>query len=476
MEGKGYYLPITFDKSKLDIEVLFNVLDSVENAIIIIDTHANVVYINREYTNRLGISPEKILGRNLRKIEPAAKSLRVLKTLQPVYNEPDYVKSLKINAVGVSIPLYDKNGELFGAADIFNNVTELMKMAQKLERSREIADYLQEQLREIQLPWSFREYICENQEMKKILHLAAKVSHTDSTVLILGESGVGKEVMAKAIHLASKRGGDPLIKVNCASIPENLLESELFGYEDGAFTGAKKGGKMGKFELANGGTIFLDEIGDMSLSMQAKLLRVLQERELERVGGTRSISLDIRVIAATNQNLKEMIKANTFRSDLYYRLNVVTLTILPLRERKEDILPLSRYFLSSKSPGENVALSNSVIGILQEYNWPGNVRELENVLEYANIIRSDDTVTIKDLPQYLKPDMPIEEVANAGRYNIKAATAVLERDYMVEAIKACQGNRSQAIKELGISRRAFYQKLEKYGLSDLVGEKEQELD
>lgn len=467
MQDSGLFLPVAAEGAEWDREILFHVLDNVQNAVIIIDTKGTILYINREYTLRLGISPEKILGKNLRKIEPKAFTLKVLKTQEPIYNIVDYIESLKIDAVGVTIPLYDKTGALFGAAGIFNNVTELVKMSQNLERSREMADYLQEQLRDTQLPQSFREYICQNAALKKTLQLAAKVARTDSTVLILGESGVGKEVMAKAIHNASNRNGDPLIKVNCASIPENLLESELFGYEEGAFTGAKKGGKMGKFELANGGTIFLDEIGEMNFNMQAKLLRVLQERELERVGGTKSVKLDIRVIVATNRNLEEMIAAGTFRNDLYYRLNVVSLTIPPLRDRKEDILPLTHFFLSKLYPGEEVTVSPSVIKILQDYKWPGNVRELENVLEYAGIVRSDSMITIKDLPQYLKPRLPAEESGNGGRFNIKTATALLERDYMIEAIKACQGNKSLAIRELGISRRAFYEKLEKYGLSDL---------
>ena len=449
------------------MDILFDVLDHVANAIIIIDANADIIYINREYTQRLGIPPEKILGKSLRKIEPKAIAIKVLETQQPIYNEVSYIESLKIDSVGVTFPLYDNACALFGVASIFNNVTELVEMTQNLERSREMADYLQEQLMETKLPQSFQEYICENKNLKKTLQLAARVSRTDSTVLILGESGVGKEVMAKAIHHTSKRSRDPLIKVNCASIPENLLESELFGYEDGAFTGAKKGGKMGKFELADNGTIFLDEIGDMSFNMQAKLLRVLQERELERVGGIHSIKLNIRIIAATNKNLKAMVDAGTFRNDLYYRLNVISLTIPPLRERKEDILPLSRYFLSKMSQGEELTLSAAVVKILQDYSWPGNVRELENVLEYSNIVRNDETVSIKDLPQYLKPELPIDEAVNTGRFNIKAATAVLERDYMIEAIKASRGNRSLAIRELGISRRAFYEKLEKYGLIKL---------
>lgn len=457
---------ITPELIGVDIELLFSILDNVQNAIIIIDQNETIVYINREYTTRLGIPPEKVLGKNLGKIEPKALALKVLKTREPVCGAVEYVESLKIDTVGVTLPLYNKQGEFFGVTSMFNDVTELIRTSEDLRRTKEMADYLQEQLREEQLPSYFQEYVCVNKEHKKTLQLAARAAPADSTVLILGESGVGKEVMAKTIHNASKRSTNPLIKVNCASIPENLLESELFGYEDGAFTGARKGGKLGKFELANNGTIFLDEIGDMSFNMQAKLLRVLQERELERVGGTKSIPLNIRVIAATNCDLKEMIEAGTFRRDLYYRLNVISLTIPPLRDRREDIMPLVRVFLKRMAPGEHATVSPSVLKILQEYDWPGNVRELQNVLEYASVVRSSDIIAIKDLPQYLKPKLPIEEDGDSGRFNLKTATAILERDYMIEALKACQGNKSLAIRELGISRRGFYEKLEKYGLAD----------
>lgn len=301
--------------------------------------------------------------------------------------------------------------------------------------------------------------------MKEVIQLALKVAKTDSTVLIRGESGVGKEVLAKCIHAESKRFGSPMIKVNCASIPENLLESELFGYEEGAFTGAKKGGKIGKFELAHQGTIFLDEIGDMSFNMQAKLLRVLQEHEMERVGGTKTIELDIRVIAATNRNLEQMIEEGSFRSDLYYRLNVVPLVIPPLRERKEDIMPLARLFLKNLSD-EEIGIRPNVKKILRSYEWPGNIRELQNVIEHAYIVRSSRNIEAADLPKNLRP-----VYAGTGNYHnetvdLKEAVELLERDMIQEAIERCKGNKSQAIKELGISRKAFYEKIAKYKLCE----------
>ena len=255
-----------------------------------------------------------------------------------------------------------------------------------------------------------------------------------------------------------------MIKVNCASIPENLLESELFGYEDGAFTGARRGGKLGKFELANKGTILLDEIGDMSLSMQAKLLRVLQEKELERVGGTKTIKLDVRVIASTNRNLEEMVEKKEFRGDLYYRLHVVPIYIPPLRKRREDIMPLVRYFIQHYGGDENTDLTPGVTRILEENDWPGNVRELQNVIEFAMIVRSGNIIEIKDLPQYLRGDCYKEEKESAEPRRLKDAIEDLERQMIRDALERNKGNKSVAINELGLSRRSFYEKLEKYGL------------
>jgi len=269
--------------------------------------------------------------------------------------------------------------------------------------------------------------------------------------------------------------------VNCAAIPETLLESELFGYEEGAFSGARKGGKMGKFELAHEGSIFLDEIGDMSIAMQAKLLRVLQEKDLERVGGNKTIKLDIRVIAATHRDLEKMMEAGTFRSDLYYRLNIVPLFIPPLNERKDDIPELVQKFVShfSEDMGDNVTISPEVMRIFHHYEWPGNIRELQNVIEHAYIVRDGLQIEVRHLPAYLqlsgtkknspedvrakKPEIPEEQSDLNG---FKDTVSKLERDLIKTAIINCNNNRSAAIKELGISRKSFYEKIHKYKLDD----------
>ena len=448
-----------------DAQILLEILENADNAVIIIDCKGTVVYINRFYAEHMNIKLEKLMGRNLYDIEPQAKLLRVMEDGGGRDNdEVEYIKSLTIDSVGLAFPLYDSRKEKVGACAIFKDVTHVVELTRKLQKSKEMVQYLASQLEASELPISFQSYISQNKDLQKTLSLAAKVANTNCTILIQGESGVGKEVMAKCIHNASSRKERPMIKVNCASIPENLLESELFGYEEGAFTGARKGGKLGKFELANKGTILLDEIGDMSLTMQSKLLRVLQEKELERVGGTKTIKLDVRVIAATNRNLEEMVEKNEFRSDLYYRLHVVPIHIPALRYRREDIMPLVRYFIERNGGDESTDLTPGAARMLEEYGWPGNVRELQNVIEYAMIVKTGDILEIKDFPQYLRGDGAEDGPAEDGPCRLKDAVERLEKSMMQRALKRNNGNKSMAINELGLSRRSFYEKLEKYGL------------
>ena len=448
-----------------DAQILLEILENADNAVIIIDCKGTVVYINRFYAEHMNIKLEKRMGGNLYDIEPQAKLLRVMEDGGGRDNdEVEYIKSLNIDSVGLAFPLYDSRKEKVGACAIFKDVTHVVELTRKLQKSKEMVQYLASQLEASELPISFQSYISQNKDLQKTLSLAAKVANTNCTILIQGESGVGKEVMAKCIHNASSRKERPMIKVNCASIPENLLESELFGYEEGAFTGARKGGKLGKFELANKGTILLDEIGDMSLTMQSKLLRVLQEKELERVGGTKTIKLDVRVIAATNRNLEEMVEKNEFRSDLYYRLHVVPIHIPALRYRREDIMPLVRYFIERNGGDESTDLTPGAARMLEEYGWPGNVRELQNVIEYAMIVKTGDILEIKDFPQYLRGDGAEDGPAEDGPCRLKDAVERLEKSMMQRALKRNNGNKSMAINELGLSRRSFYEKLEKYGL------------
>jgi sigma-54 specific flagellar transcriptional regulator A len=327
-----------------------------------------------------------------------------------------------------------------------------------------------------------------NPRMKEVFELARKVAQTSSTVLILGESGTGKEVIAKYIHHLSQRQG-PFVAINCAAIPEELLEAELFGYEKGAFTGAIKA-KPGKFEQAKDGTIFLDEIGDLSLKLQAKLLRVLQERVVERLGGERPIKVNARIIAATNQNLETLVKERRFREDLYYRLNVIPIFVPPLRERKEDIPMLAEFFLKKVCRREGIPikkLSQDVIECLLEYNFPGNVRELENMVERMVILTDDEVISLDKLPHpmvekltkvkerkedlideriFFSPNYQSPEKIFTSDFNLNEYLKEIEIFYLKKALELSKGVKSKAAKLLGLNRTTFIEKLKRYGLLD----------
>lgn len=308
----------------------------------------------------------------------------------------------------------------------------------------------------------------KSQSMKKVMNLIKQVADTDATVMLYGETGTGKELAASALHNLSSRKDKPFIKVNCAAIPEQLLESELFGYEKGAFTGAVLR-KPGKFELANEGTIFLDEIGDISPAMQAKLLRVIQEREIEHLGGTKTVKIDVRVITATNKNIEEMVKKGQFRNDLYYRLNVVPINLPPLRERKEDIEILVSKFLEKSSQisrKEKKQISKEALNKLIEYNWPGNVRELENIIERCVVVTPKDTIDLEDLPNNIINNENNENNGLGSFSKLDDAVDSAEREMIVKTLKECGGNRTKASEVLGISRRSLHRKIAKYNIED----------
>jgi DNA-binding NtrC family response regulator len=299
--------------------------------------------------------------------------------------------------------------------------------------------------------------------MRKVIGMIEKAAPTDAIVLILGPSGSGKELVARALHGNSMRKERPLVTVNCAALQETLLESELFGHERGAFTGADKT-KPGLFEVAEGGTLFIDEIAEMPPTMQAKLLRVLEDGHYRRVGGTAEHRADVRVIAATNKLLEEEQKAGRFREDLFHRLNVITITLPPLRERREDIPPLIEHFLKTRQIGKTpFTVDPQTMVVLSGYDWPGNVRELANVLERAQILAEGNTITIDDLPENLVQTAPTSRSAEApaSPYDLEA----LERRHVAEVLRQMKGNKVHAAKALGISRRALYRLIEKYGLN-----------
>jgi len=303
----------------------------------------------------------------------------------------------------------------------------------------------------------------ESAAMKKVFSLVERISASDSTVLILGESGTGKELVATALHYQSNRKGKPLIKVNCAALPEGLIESELFGHERGAFTGAVRR-KPGRFELADGGTIFLDEIGDVPLSTQSKILRVIQERQFERIGGTATLTVDVRILAATNRSLEEDVRAGRFREDLYYRLNVIPLLLPPLRERREDIPGLIEFFMDKyrRKLSKNVRLSGETVEALLAYDFPGNVRELENAIERCVTLSGSNVIGIEELPG---------TVANrqqaAGSRLLSDVAADAEKMHILEVLKTTRGGKTSAAKILGISRKTLWEKMNAYGIKSV---------
>jgi two-component system NtrC family response regulator len=311
--------------------------------------------------------------------------------------------------------------------------------------------------------YSFAGIIGTSDRLKEVLDLAGRVAPSEASVLITGESGTGKELLARGIHVNSSRAQGPFVAVNCASIPEGLIESELFGHVKGAFTGAVRD-KAGKFELARGGTLFLDEIGDLRVDLQAKILRALQERQVDRVGGNLPLAVDVRVLAATNKDIERAVKEGAFREDLYYRLNVITLQMPPLRERRDDIPLLARYFLK-KFNSAAVEVDSAALSALRAYGWPGNVRELENVIERASVLRRGDLVSLADLPEKLgkKEKQGVEEIIlNLPEDGISLED--LEKSLIIKALEKHKNNQTRAAEYLGITRPTLIYRMEKFGL------------
>lgn len=349
---------------------------------------------------------------------------------------------------------------------ISSMIAKKVKIRQRIiEKNQRLLDEnsrLQKELQQTNKPDNM---IGSSQAMHDVFTLINQVSKSDASVLIRGESGTGKELVAHAIHHDSLRSKKPFIKVNCAALPENLIESELFGHEKGAFTGALSG-RMGRFELADGGTIFLDEIGELTPAIQVKLLRVLQEREIERVGGNKVIKVDVRIITATNRNLEDEIKNGIFREDLFYRLNVFPINLPPVRERKTDIIPLCDHFIdkfNSRNAKKVKRISSGAIDLLTSYHWPGNVRELENCIERAVLLTNDMVIHSYNLPPSLQS---AESTGTKSNTTLKEAVEALEKEMLIEAIKETKGNRAKAARKLGITERQIGTRIIKYNLQN----------
>jgi len=340
---------------------------------------------------------------------------------------------------------------------------ELRLTLEKAVRMRRLEKENVELRAEVTDRYSFESIIGSSEKMKEVLDLAGRVAASDASLLITGETGTGKELLAKGVHFNSRRADGPFVAVNCAAIPETLIESELFGHVKGAFTGAVRD-KEGKFELADGGTLFLDEIGDLRIDLQAKILRTLQEREVDRVGGGKPVAVDARVIAATNKDIERAVKEGAFREDLYYRLNVITLSIPPLRERKEDIPLLVNHFLKKFNKDAGVLMDAAALSALTAYGWPGNVRELENVIERASVLKRGPLITREELPEKLKKEkMGVEDlILNLPEQGISLED--LEKSLIIKALEKHKGNQTRAAEFLGITRPTLIYRMEKFGL------------
>ena len=380
------------------------ILDKIDEAVIAIDREGRIYYVNPSYTKVLGVPVGRVLGRYLQRLEPSSALLTVLKPPhRPVSEKKQLIRS--INKY-VSIRVYPifLHGRFQGAMSIFTDITRLNELNQEVERISQVAEEYSRQL-EAETVLKQSQVIGESKVYTNSILKAVTVAKTDAAVLLRGENGVGKEVFTRILRDNSARKDKPFITVNCSAIPETLIESELFGYEEGAFTGAKRGGSMGKFQLAQGGTLLLDEIGDMPMPMQAKLLRVLQESEIDRVGGTETVKVDVRVLATTNRDLDDWAKQGKFRQDLFFRLNVIPVSLPPLRARREEIVPLARHFLAhyaEKYHRHGLRFRPETEAGLSGYPWPGNVRELKNLVERLALLAPDGDIGPEHLPLELR--------------------------------------------------------------------------
>ncbi|MDR2006146.1 MAG: sigma 54-interacting transcriptional regulator [Acidaminococcales bacterium] len=443
-----------------------SVLDALQPTVVITDAAGRILYINKQREAPADTGAPKMrqaMGCPFEALFREEQFTKILKEQKHVKGRLCHLKSFNMDALVSMYPLTG-GGKILGFVVSYININELSNLTSGAQYYKDL--FAEDAQNREPLPAPFQNIIGNCRKMYEAKFTAAKIAASDITVLLMGESGVGKELFAEAIHNCSNRRNGPLVKTNCAAIPEPLLESELFGYDGGAFTGAKAGGKKGKFELSDGGTIFLDEIGDMGMSMQTKLLRVLQEKEIERVGGARTKKIDVRIVAATNKNICQMVKEGEFREDLYYRLAVVSLKIPPLRERKEDILLLADYFLKklNLAHNKNVSCAKETIDILLSYFWRGNIRELQNVLERAFVLCSGEVIGPHDLPEPLnKWDKSPRLKISAGK-TLETIMEETEKEVLKSVLKLVNNNRTNAMKMLGVSRRTLYKKLNKYNI------------
>jgi PAS domain S-box-containing protein len=435
------------------------ILNSIADGVFTVDADWKITSFNRAAEKITGVRKTEAIDRHCCDVFQASICERqcalrqTMKTGDPIVNEAISI----VNAEGDSIPisistalLKNELGAVIGGVETFRDLSAVEELRKELEDRH-----------------SFLDIISKNAEMQRLFALLEQVSESNATVLLSGESGTGKELFAKAIHSLSPRKDGPIITMNCGALPDNLLESELFGYKAGAFTDAKKD-KPGRLALAEGGTLFLDEIGDISPALQVGLLRVLQDRVYEPLGGTKSVKADIRIITATNKDLEKLVSQGSFRQDLYYRINVVRLFIPPLKERAEDIPLLVNHFIRKFNilNGKNIqGLSPEVLSILMSHNFPGNVRELENILEYATVVCRNSHITVEHLPGQLLPATKgAEKIRLQKDYDGKSSWDDLERSFLMETLNENRWNRAATARQLGIHKSTLWRKMKRLNI------------
>ncbi len=441
------------------------IFESIHNGAMVTDTDGIITHFNSPYGNYLGVDPAAQIGRHCTEAVENSRMHIVARTGRAEINQSQLIQGQKMVVQRIPIKKDGKIIAVFGQV-MFKDVKDVGKLARELSLLESKVKLYEEELITLRSTrYTFESIVGKSEAISELKREALKASGNGFPVLITGESGTGKELFAQAIHHASNRRLYPFVRINCAAIPRDLLESELFGYEKGAFTGARNEGKPGKFELAHLGTIFLDEIGDLPIEMQPKLLRAIEDKEFERVGGNRVVRSDFRVIAATNQNLESMLGDGRFRKDLYYRLNVIPLHIAPLRERGEDILFLARHFLTQMAREANLAtigIDHQAEQALRRYEFPGNVRELANVLERSVSAIEGDLIQATDLPFYVRRGQI--SLAPQRASSLREVHAHTEREAIRQALRQADFCKVRAAATLGIHRTLLYKKMKKYKL------------
>ncbi len=427
------------------------ILDSIADGVFTVDLDFKITSMNRSAEDILGMKEEEALGKLCFEIfhanicEHSCALRETIANKRNIINKTIYIVNSEGDRIPVSIStavLRDENGEIIGGVETFRDISEIEELRKTIESG-----------------FTFESIVSKNNKMQDIFAILPDIAQSDSSVLIEGASGTGKELVARAIHNLSKRKDKPIVVINCAALPDNLLESELFGYKAGAFTDAKRD-KAGKIAIANGGTIFLDEIGELSQNIQVKLLRFLQEREYEPLGGLKPVKADVRIISATNRELNDSVKQGEFRDDLFYRINIVNIKLPPLKERKEDIPVLIRHFIRRFNivKGKNIeGVSDLVMNIMMEYNYPGNIRELENIIEHAFILCKESYIQIEHLPSHLRG----EEIQFSKSMTLEEC----EKLFILKVLEKNGWNQTKSAKELGINQSTLWRKMKRYKLS-----------